>query len=191
MLIMNMQQELLSLSPDADALLPLVNGGLHMAINENLHGKISSVTTASLVPVSQDRIWDVLTDFEHYQDFLPAIRRLKVRRRAQETIIVSEVGLKLMGMGGYATFKQRICREDPFLTLHDYDSRELTGFWKVMPVDDEETILLHHSIVTDPGEFMSFLRWLIRVFPPSEIALSVTPDVVMMQCMKKRIIHGA
>jgi len=50
MLIMNMQQELLSLSPDADALLPLVNGGLHMAINENLHGKISSVTTASLVP---------------------------------------------------------------------------------------------------------------------------------------------
>lgn len=183
-------EELIAHVPDMDALLPLVRGGLYQTIEENSLGKISAVTTAALIPCGPARAWEVLTDFEHYQEFLPAIRRLKVRRKKDEIVIVSEVGLKLMSFGGYATFKQRIRREDPYLYLMDYDTRELTGFWKVMPVPhSRKTIVLHYSIITDVAELMSFVRWFVRVFPPAEIAIAVSPDVIMMQCMKRRMLE--
>ena len=182
--------DLITRVPDMEALLPLVRGGMYQSIEENVLGKITGVTTAALIPSGQARVWEALTDFEHYQDFLPAIRRIKVRRHKEEIVIVSEVGLKLMSFGGYATFKQRIRREDPYLYLMDYDTRELTGFWKVMPLPHgRKTILLHYSIIMDIAELMSFVRWFVRMFPPAEIAIAVSPDIIMMQCMKRRMLE--
>ena len=166
----------------------MLRHGQFLSLKDDDRGRIREVTCAEIVLCSAERVMAVLTDYEDYVKFVPGVRRLKVcARKGNRTLVKSEVGLKVAGVGGFITVANEMIHEDPYVVLLNGDTGALQGFWKVMPLAPERCILVYYTIAEDLANVHSFVRFFIRVFPPAEVAFTVSPAVILVKAMKRRM----
>ena len=61
---------------DFKPLVPLLEKGELSLVESYRNGRLRQVTVVALVKASPDKVWSVLTDYEHYLEFMPNLDRV-------------------------------------------------------------------------------------------------------------------
>ncbi len=150
------------------------------------------ISCGAVVNASQEVVWSVLTDFEHYHEFMPQTEKVKVKSR-NENILAVEYNLN---------FKFTIIKLNMHYVLstvlnppHDIwwaikkdeknDISETTGRWEIIPSGENKTIIFY-TIYTDlrsSGKVMSFF---LNQQPQLELAIQVSTAALVVESVKKR-----
>ena len=121
-------------------------------------GMAKGIILADLPP---DDIWDVITDYEHYNEFLPSVKKTKILKK------YSDGGVDLLHIIKIFIVKLKyVCRLTPVKysdgsrllqwKLIKYpkiknDLKATVGFWEVIPVEKGKKTILTYTAFVDTG----------------------------------------
>ena len=173
---------------ELERLLIMVKTGQVSILSEDKM-KINGVMSAHLVNTTEDEAWNVLLNYDSYSRFLPGIQSSKVLSRCGNTITARFVaGLKVMGVGGTVKYTYRFEIRRPYAEVYDAATGEPTGYWAIIPTSDKnQIILVHADTAKDVGSAHLFLRFLVEKLPTAELALNISPVVMLVNRMKHRM----
>lgn len=110
-----------------------------------------------LVPATIDTVWDTLTDYGHFSQFLPTVISSRVLQSEGDRHIVEQIDSRTILL---APVRTRVCTENIEIPkkrinfrLVDGDMKTLQGHWQLYPVETadqpkvEQTLLLHNTEV--------------------------------------------
>jgi len=137
------------------------------ARRESPDGLSESSTAASLVHRPPREVWAVLTDFEHWPDFMPLLRETRVERREGGKLWVTQKFRVLFYPMRHTTVYQlepgdgrlawRLDGDAP----HDIAASE--GHWELIAVDGGEATLVRYEAKISAGRAVpEFLERMLR-----------------------------
>lgn len=150
------------------------------------------ISCGAIVNAHPERVWGVLTDFEHYNEFMPQTERVRIKSR-NENVLAVEYNLN---------FKFTIIKLNMHYVLSTVlnppsdiwwsikkdeknDISETTGRWELIPYGKDMTIIFY-TIYTDlksSGKIMSFF---LNQQPQLELAIQVSTATLVVESVKKR-----
>ncbi len=121
-------------------------------------GMAKGIILANLPP---DAIWKVITDYEHYNEFLPSVKSTKILKRFPDgrvrlLHIIKIVFVKLRYVcdltpvkypDGSRVLQWKLVKEPGIKN----DIRDTVGFWEVIPVDNGKKTILTYTAFVDTG----------------------------------------
>ncbi len=172
----------------AEELLPMVSRCQATLLYED-DGKILGVMSACLVNATEDAAWNVILDYDSYHRFMSGINVSQViSRNDNEYVVKFEAGLKIMGVGAIVKYTYRLVVEKPYANVFNAANGKPIGYWAVFPAGDPgQVVIVHADVAKDIKNINNFVRFLIQTMPTAEIGLHISPVVMMVNRMKKRI----
>lgn len=173
----------------AGALKSLVTGERQLLILEPVRkGKIKyNRYSAIIVRAPLNKVWNVVTDFAHYADFVPEMSDSKIIKKEGNTVVTEcTVGFKFAGIGCTSIYQQKHVLKKPKISIYDTKTNKLSAYWQLISLGGAKTLLVYNDEGIDPREFCALARALLRVKPDLELSLHVCPPIQLLQAMKKR-----
>lgn len=173
----------------AGALKALVTGERQLLILEPVSkGKIKyNRYSAMIVRAPLDKVWNVVTDFAHYADFIPEMSESKIIKKGGNVVVTEcTVGFAFAGIGCTSTYQQKHVLKKPKISIYDTKTNKLSAYWQLISLGGAKTLLVYNDEGIDPREFCTLARALLRVKPDLELSLHVCPPIQLLQAMKKR-----
>lgn len=150
------------------------------------------ISCGAIVNAHPERVWSVLTDFEHYHEFMPQTDKVRIKSR-NENVLAVEYNLN---------FKFTIIKLNMHYVLSTVlnppsdiwwsikkdeknDISETTGRWELIPYEKDKTMIFY-TIYTDlksSGKIMSFF---LNQQPQLELAIQVSTATLVVESVKKR-----
>ncbi|HXX46739.1 MAG TPA: SRPBCC family protein [Myxococcota bacterium] len=126
-----------------------------------------SIAAASLVDRPPQQVWSVLTDFEHWPQFMPLVRETRVQRREGASLWVAQkyrVWLYPMQHTTVYRLEPELGRLDWQLDLSaPHDIAASAGHWELAPVDGGRATLLRYQATVTAGRAVpAFLERMLR-----------------------------
>ena len=101
--------------------------GADVVVRVEVHGRVVSVQAELVIPASQKKVWDVLTDFDNLPRFVTNIATSKVLSRQGNTVRVAQTGTTSFGP---LTIEFQSEREITLMPIDGFESRMLSGNMK-------------------------------------------------------------
>jgi ribosome-associated toxin RatA of RatAB toxin-antitoxin module len=150
--------------------------------------KAVSLIAATAIAATAEQIFETLIDCEGFPTFLPHIEGChnEYPGGADPTSMKTfdqwqRVRISLAGLNWELAFTHRMAIEFPYLIaweLRDGDLEESTGYWRIIPVADNESILVQRILI-NPGT---------RI-PPRLQEILIRRDLrAMVQAMKTEVL---
>ena len=126
-----------------------------------------STAAESLVDRPPQQVWSVLTDFEHWPDFMPLVRETRVQRREGASLWVAQkyrVWLYPMQHTTVYQLEPELGRLDWQLDpTAPHDIAASVGHWELLAVDGGRSTLLRYQASVDAGRTVpAFLERMLR-----------------------------
>jgi ribosome-associated toxin RatA of RatAB toxin-antitoxin module len=141
------------LSSDLDQLTPSLEPTERDQLQQRevlLLGGEGTYATLSLVKAPVETVWQVLTAYEEFPQFLPSVVDSKVLEKRGDRIIVARKDRRKIG---WLPINVKIVTENVETAHHRIDYRMLEGTleamygnWRMLPVPDQATTLLMQTI---------------------------------------------
>jgi ribosome-associated toxin RatA of RatAB toxin-antitoxin module len=154
---------------------------------EEENGKLKYIDYAIIIDVPLDKVWQVITDFENYPDFIPGQKVCKIiNKQGNEMIVESAVEFKFMGVGSTVNYTTKYILNKPELIIFDTKKNRETGRYKFIPIDEGKRVVLFRTKEVDRDNFTGVVKILINKKPEMESSLYLSPLRINMKAIKKR-----
>ncbi len=179
---------------DLDLVKELLDLGLIILINDEVEGLPWLVSVGGLVEAPAEAIFSVMTDFEHYPEFMPQTERVELERRTDN---ISVVTYHLKVNAGFipirATYSNYQYLRPPDRidwALESGEFESLHGFWELIPVDGGKRTIIIYTVHSRPRQ--SVLKWLFKEEPALELMINVSSGAMIVKAIKERseAVHG-
>lgn len=173
---------------DFTPLVPLMEKGELSLVESYRSGRLRQVTVVSLIKATPDKVWRVLTDYEHYVDFMPNLDEIEIVKR-QGADVVIEYELEVPGPNmDYTLIHRHAPKTRIDITLADDEGDIQTGAWRweLIPHQNGSQTILVYSLYTDVRESSWVLRQIMKSQPSLEHGLNVATGLVTIRAIKKR-----
>lgn len=124
---------------------------------EQIEGQKCRVCASIDIPYSLEQVWQVLTDYETYAEFIPNLIHNRLLDCPTGRIVIEQVRLKkFMGMKFYARTVMNIEEKFPnkiHYQLIEGDFKDLSGYYQLEPwflTDGQSGIKLYHNFLVWP-----------------------------------------
>ncbi len=114
-----------------------------------------------LVNLPPDAIWNVITDYEHYNEFMPTVKKTKILKRLPNDGVRLYHKIKIVFVtleyvcdiipvkypDGSRILQWKLAKGPGIKN----DIKDTTGFWEVIPIDNGKKTLLTYTAFVDTG----------------------------------------
>ncbi len=151
-------------------------------------GELTHRMCAVLVNAKPDIVWNVITDFENYDKFVPGMEPPVLKNKKKDEITV-DFTLKIkivMGVNSTQEYSTRYVFRKPILYMYDpKDGSKEPGFWKIVPVDNgTQTILYYYDPAPDLTKMGALVAGVVKAKPEFALALQVSPISILLNQTK-------
>jgi ribosome-associated toxin RatA of RatAB toxin-antitoxin module len=154
---------------------------------EEKDGKLKYIDYAIIIDAPLDKVWQVITDFENYPDFIPGQKLCKIINKQGNVMIVeSAVEFKFMGVGSTVNYTTKYILQKPELIIFDTKRNKETGRYKFIPIDEGKRVVLFRTKEVDRDNFTGVVKILINKKPEIEFSLYLSPLRINMKAIKER-----
>ena len=182
----NTYANLLEQKLDESTLKELLNRGELIHLEEE-NGKLKHIDYAIIIDAPLDKVWQVITDFENYPDFIPGQKVCKIiNKQGNEMIVESAVEFKFMGVGSTVSYTTKYILQKPELIIFDTKKNRETGRYKFIPIDEGKRVVLFRTKEVDRDNFTGVVKILIDKKPDMESSLYLSPLRINMKAIKER-----
>ena len=144
-----------------------------------------------MVPVTPAQVWDVITDYEAYPEWVPEMEETSLVNRRPGR---ADVSFRLVVSASVVTksveYTLRIM-ENPmrstrwFLLEGEFASSR--GSWQLIPLDEGTSTLAFYSIYTDLASLGWVVETILEARPDVEYAMQTSAAVMMVKALKGRL----
>lgn len=115
---------------------------------------LASVT----IPQPVERVWQVITDYEHLADFIPSMTSSKLLPNSEGRIRLEQVGtqcfLKVKFCARVVLDMTEKFPHELGFAMQDGDFKTFEGCWKLQPSDDAQSTYLSYDLSVKPPRAM-------------------------------------
>ncbi|MCK4358160.1 MAG: SRPBCC family protein, partial [Candidatus Cloacimonetes bacterium] len=143
---------------------------------------------AIIIDAPLDKVWQVITDFENYPNFIPGHKECKIiKRHGNEITVESAVTFKFMGIGSTVRYTTKHILKKPELIIVDTEKNRQRGCFKLIPIDEgRRVVLFYNKEAKDVKDFGRVAKFLIIQKPEMEFPLQVSPLRINIKAIKER-----
>ncbi|MDD5225244.1 MAG: SRPBCC family protein [bacterium] len=175
---------------DVQTLEKLVSTGAMVITNEDKSGNLTNVTAGIRIDAPVSEVWQIITDYNRYHEFLPQTKRVRILRQSGDTAEV-EYNLKLavsvVGIGIDYTLKHTHQKPDRIsFERISGDLSEVRGGWEFIPAAGGEKTLAFYSVYSDLKSLGRVASFALKQGPSMELAINVSTAVLTVKAMKER-----
>ncbi|MBT9132320.1 MAG: hypothetical protein DDT33_00834 [Firmicutes bacterium] len=154
---------------------------LEKAEPERVH-RIGSI----LIDAPPEKVWEVLTDFERWSEFVPMMRSSKIVQTKEDTVTVDfKLAVRFMMIPFSSSYTTIFRPEKPKLFIRCPEKSEETGFYSVLSVG-EKTLLIVSEQAPCLEEMGGLVAAMVRIIPGADLALNLSPPLVLLEAIKRR-----
>ena len=117
----------------------------------------------TFIPVSPQRVWEILTDYDHLADFAPYLTSSRVIRREPERLFLHQEGgiwFAFYRLKVQTTFEvKEVYPEEIFFKAVEGDFAVYEGRWKLKP--DNEGTWMSYEVIVEPRFWVP--RWALNL----------------------------
>lgn len=180
---------------DPVALAPVLEKGTIVIIHEE-PGKPTFLTGILLIHASFEKVWSVVTDYDHYHEFVPNVIHVIVKeKRPQEGTQDSEykTGFKAgpIELGIVWTLEQHLLKDEHMIwglpakkgeqAFTEVNYREI-----YFPVDETRTIMTY-TTYANLSSFGALAKLMFKTFPELETPTLVSVGTLFPESVKERV----
>lgn len=176
---------------DQKTIMALIEHGQLFNLIYNDKGELTHRMCAVLANAPLDFVWNVITNFENYDKFVPGMLPPALRDEKKNEVTVDFI-LKIniiMGISSTQKYSTRYVLAKPILYMHDPEnSSSEPGFWKLVPVDGgKRTILYYYDPAPDLSKLGKLVDGVTKAKPELALALQVSPISILLNETKAYI----
>jgi ribosome-associated toxin RatA of RatAB toxin-antitoxin module len=173
---------------DLAVLVPMLKEGEFSLVESYRSGRLRQVTVVCLVEAPPRKVWEVVTDYNHYLDFFPNLVGLEIVRWSGDDIVL-DYELEVPGPNmEYTLHHHHVPTSRIDIGLADDEGDIQTGAWRwefVPHAGGTQTIVVY-TLYTDVREASWFIRQALKASPSLEHGLNVATGLVTVRAVKKR-----
>ncbi len=149
------------------------------------------VTAAGVVNTSPDIVWDVITDWDRYEEFMPQTKDVKVVERTENTAVV-DYNLKfkftIISMRVYYRLFHLLDRSKYYdeWYLVKGDLKEVTGAWRLYPVEGGKKTVAMYTVYSDLRSMGFLVKSILKAEPHIELAIQLSSAALVVKSIKER-----
>jgi len=154
------------------------------------------VSAGTLINAPVEKVWEVITDFEKYPEFVPQVDEVKTKKIGEREIAVTYnlsfrftvIKIKVQ----YTVLMRLLPPGDIWWTLkkdEKNDLEEAMGRWELIPAGKNKTAAFYtiYSHLQSMGRLMKFF---LKQEPHLETTIPVSTGSLMVDSIKKRVEEG-
>ncbi len=167
----------------------LLNLGNFLIVRENPDGTFKEVSAGTIIDAPVDVVWATLSDFEHYEDFMPQTEEEHVVERVSENELIVEqtVTVIVSVLKVHLTYQHRQNLTPRKRIRFEHVSGELEGThggWDIIEVDERRTIAFY-SLFSN----LMALPWpvgaILKAEPDFMTAVNVTTAMLVAKAVRE------
>lgn len=139
-----------------DSMIPLLQKGQLVLVEQGKDGKFASATGMVLVDAPPEKVWQTLIKMEDFKDFMPKVTTSEVLRREKNEM---DVRFVIDVPGPDTDYTIRYTKDDASRTLtgtwKDGDLKGSKWFWKVEATADGKTMVSQQVAVKNFSSILS------------------------------------
>jgi len=175
---------------DIQTLEKLAGKGELVTIEEDSSGNLQNVTAGIIIDAPVNEVWQIVTDYNRYHEFLPQTKRVRILKQSGDTAEV-EYNLKLavsvVGIGIDYILRHTHQKPDRIhFELVSGDLAEVRGGWELIPTAGGEKTLAFYSVFTDLKSLGRVASFALKQEPSMELAINVSSAVLIVKAVKER-----
>lgn len=179
-------------SLDQSTVAALSAEGPLVSIAESAAGKFEMATAAMVIDAPPQQVWDTISDFASYPDWMPQVAEVQVQEATDEGVDVAytlEFSLVITKKMDY-TLRYRDVgnhRMEYSLVTGDFAANE--GYWVVRPYAGGTQSILYYANYVDYSS-IKLLRGFLKQQPTLELAFGASGVAVIARSVKQRVEGG-
>lgn len=177
---------------DLETLKKIMQSGPFLAIDETAPGYSKPATVGMLIKAPFERVWEVVTDYEHCSELIPSIAELKIREQDANSvttyykIIAVEVGPITIG-SDYTTKQTRYKAEKKIVvTWIEGKVKDIYGWWEFIPLKNGKETLAFYTASADYRDSAPGANFLLSRQPELATMASLGANYALLKAVKER-----
>ncbi len=150
------------------------------------------VTAGVLIDAPPAAVWDVMTDFARYREFVPQTEMSNVVKKEGDKVDV-DLGIRvklnaLLGVSIEYSLRYTLFPPHRIAWIRTAGELEYTeGEWNLVPVDGGSRTVAFYSFVSDIKSTSAVVGYLINQQPSMEVAIQTSTAILVARSMKERV----
>ncbi len=172
---------------DASTMAPMLDQGELIWVNSQKDGQFKQASIMSIVNATVKKTWDAVTDYDHYNEFMPNAKKIVVLSREGNDAILSYT-IDLPGPDFVYTLRHH---HTPFTKVDIWPENDKgdikTGAWRwqLFPLGENRTVLVY-TLYTDIRESSWILNIALKSDPSMEHGINIATGLVTINAIKRR-----
>ncbi len=176
---------------DEGTLLQLGAYGPILLVEEKPQGDFPWVSAGVLIDAPADVVWEVITDFESYPDYIPQMQSAEVALKKDK---ITDVDMKLRVeftslIGVNVSYSLRYLEMPPHRLIWQRtkgDVKYTRGEWNLLPVEGGRRTLAFYSFSSDLRSMNAIVGYVLDKQPSLEVAIQSSTGLLAAQATKER-----
>lgn len=168
----------------------VMSSGPWVNIDESVSQIYAPVTVGVIINAPREIVWNVITDYERYLDFIPNLKQVKIlEKTANTTTVFFEV----------LAFKVGIIEIDTVYTLkftfYPHNKviiswvsgkvKSVNGSWELFPIEGGKKTAAFYTLSGDYSHATLGSKFLFQRQPELHVTSSFTGNIVLLKAVKK------
>ena len=188
------EMSVVRLQVEQDTIEKLLREGEILVIKENQQGgRFKFITAGVLINAAPDQVWKTITDYNHYQEFVPECEKVSVAPGdARHTLFITfSVAFKFSVLKYHLNYTLReVYQKDKWRidwTRKEGDLAEAIGAWELIPLEGGKKTAVFYSSYSDLRSIGYLVENLLKEQPVMELAIASTSAILMARAVKARV----
>lgn len=188
------EMSVVRLQVDPDSIEKLLRQGEILIIKENEQGgRFKFVTAGVLINAPPEEVWKTITDYNHYQEFVPDCEKVEVTPGDAEDVYFTKITIAFK----FSIIKYRVRytlrqvhQKDKLRidwTLMEGDLADAIGAWELIPLEGGKVTATFYSAYSDLRSLGYLVRFMFKEQPVMEMAITSSTAILMARATKVRV----
>jgi len=168
----------------------LLKRGQVLIVETNAEGRPKLTTGGILINAPKEKVWDVISDFEQYKEYMPSTENVEVIRREGNTVDAKfHIIFKFSVLEYDVSYTNRHVLNAPngyTWELLEGDIDDTYGGWELIAIDDSHTAAFY-SVYSDIRSIGWVVRKVLESDPSFEVAVNSSTVILVLEKVKERI----
>jgi len=187
------EMSVLRLGVDLETIEKLLKEGEVLIIKESGPGeRFKYVSAGVLINAPPEKVWDIITDYERYPEFVPDCEKAEVEPGDAENTVHTKftvaVKFSILKFRVWYTLRQvhQKSRWRIDWNLKEGELAQNVGAWELIPLEEGKLTAAFYSLYSDLRSVGFLVKWLFKEQPVMELAITSTTAILMARAMKAR-----
>ena len=169
---------------DIKSVLPLLDKG-ELGFVENSKVRPKQVSLFSLIEAKPDKVWEVLTDYEHYPEIFPSVLECKVAKVEGDTTFVDYKLDAVLYSIKYRLKHRHIPDKSIEISVVSGDLKSGEYRYDLYPYEDK-TVLIY-SIKASATDTSFILKKIVKKQPTMDEAINISTAIITLNNIKDAV----